>query len=103
MERYHQTLINRIRKMRFINRGAWTNYICRTVQVIYESMHNVTQFSPPDFWNGIQDELRVAHQRMDKERAYRNQKRKVHSAKAYPGEVILVWNERPDLTRFQPK
>lgn len=103
VERYHQTLINWIRKMRFINRGSWTDYIDQAVQVINESTHSVTQLSPLELWNGNQDKLRLAHQRMERERNYRNQKRKVHSEKFYPRQFVLVWNERPDLTPFQPK
>ena len=103
VERYHQTLINRIRKMRFISRGSWTDYVDNAAQVINGSAHSITRFSPREIWNGSTDELRLARQRVEKEWDYQNQKRKVHSMKVYPEQSILVWNERPDLTRFQPK
>lgn len=40
---------------------------------------------------------------MQKEREYRNQKQKVFPAKFYPWKFVLVWNERLDLTPFQPR
>ena len=71
--------------------------------MINECTHSVIRFAPLELWNGSPDELRIAHQRLERERAYRNRKRKVHTTKFYPGQYVLVWNERPDLTRFQPR
>ena len=57
-------------------------------------------FPPKELWSGSLDELNLAHQRMQKEREYKNRKQKVYPVRFYPGQFVLVWNERPDLTRF---
>ena len=86
--------------MKFISGGSWTDYVNRAMQVINEATHSVTKFSPQEIWSGSKDELSLVHQRMQKEWDYRNQKRKIFLAKFYPGQFVLVWNERPDLNRF---
>ena len=46
VERCHQTLINRIWKMKFISGGSWTDSVDRAVQIMNEATHSVTKFSP---------------------------------------------------------
>ena len=103
VERYHQTLINRVRKMKFISGGSWTDYVDAAVQIINDAVHSVTKFSPKELWSGSKEDLDLAHQRTKQEREYRNRKRKVYPAKFYPGQYVLVWDERPGLTRFQSR
>ena len=102
VERYHQTLINRIRKLRFLGRGSWTDYIDKAVDLINEAVHSVTKFLPLELRNGTHEDRVKAHQRLVKEREYRN-KRRVYLKAFYPGQVVLAWNEQPGLSQFQPR
>ena len=99
VERYHQTLINRIRRLKFLGRGSWTDYIDRAVDLINEAVHSVTKFSPLELWNGTHEDRIKAHRRLVKETEYRN-RRRVYPKAFYPGQVVLVWNEQPGLSRF---
>ena len=56
VERYHQTLINRIRRLKFLGRGSWTDYIDKAVDLINEATHSVTKFSPLELWNGTHED-----------------------------------------------
>ena len=89
--------------MKFISGGSCADYIDRDVQVNNEATHSVTKYWPLELWTGSQDELRLAHQRMEKERDYQNRKRKVHLETFYPAKFFLVCNERSSLTRFEPR
>ena len=102
VERYHQTLINRIRKLKFLGRGSWTDYIDEAVNLINEAVHSVTKVSPLDLWNGTHEDRVKAHQRLMMERDYRNKPRN-YPKRFYPGHVFLAWNEQPGLSRFQPR
>lgn len=48
LERYHQTLINRIHKLKLLGGGTWTHYIDQAVDLINEATHSVTKYLPLD-------------------------------------------------------
>ena len=48
VKRYHQTLMDRILKLRFIYGGSWTNYLESAVRALNEVVHSVTKFAPFD-------------------------------------------------------
>lgn len=50
VERYHQTLFNRIWRLKFLGRGSWADYIDRAVDLINEAVHSVTKASLLDLW-----------------------------------------------------
>ena len=75
VERYHQTLINRIRKLKFLGGGSWTDYIDEAVKLVNEAVHSVTKASPLELWHGTLEDRVKAHQRLVDERNYRNKRR----------------------------
>ena len=103
VERYHQTLIDRIRKLRFINGGSWTDYLEDAVKALNEAKHSVMRFTPFVLWYGTEEMRRLAFNRTVEERAYRNRRRNIQSAKFFPGQIVLVWNADIMSNRFQPK
>ena len=103
VERYHQTLINRICKKKFTEGGSWTDHVADAVSTMNSSVHGVMKFSPLELWKGGEDKLQLAHRRLEKERAYRNARRRIHHTTFYPGQGVLVWDERPSQTRFQSR
>lgn len=103
VERYHQTLINRIRKKKFIEGGSWTDHVVDAVSNMNSSSHGVMKFTPLELWKGNEDKRQLVHERLEKERAYRNAWRRTWSTHFYPGQAVLVWDEQPSLTRFQSR
>ena len=77
VERYHQTLIDRIRKLRFINGGSWTDYLEGAVKALNEAKHSVMRFTPFELWYGTEEMRRLAFNRTVEERAYRNRRRNI--------------------------
>ena len=51
-ERYHQTLINRIRKRKFISGGSWTDYVEEVVKLMNSAVYEVVRFSPLEYKQG---------------------------------------------------
>ena len=90
---------HRIRKLKFLGRGSWTDYIDEAVTLINEAVHSVTKASPLELWNGTLEDRVKAHQRLVEERKYQN-KRHVYPKEFYPGQVVFVWNEQLGLSRF---
>lgn len=103
VERYHQTLINQIRKMKFIEWGLWTDDVEDAVSTMSSSVHGIMKYAPRELWVGDENKLQLAHQRLEKERTYRNAKRRIHPTHFYPGQLVLVWDEGPSITRFQSR
>lgn len=102
-ERHHQTLINRIRKLKLLAGSSWMDYSEKVVQLINKPTHILTKYSPLELWNRTQEDRIRGHQRMTKECDYRNKRRRFYRAKFYLGQVVLAWNEQPGLLCFQPK
>ena len=48
VERYHQTLVDRIRRLKFINGGSWVDYLEPVVEALNGAIHIVTKSSPED-------------------------------------------------------
>ena len=61
VERYHQTLINGIRKLKFLGRGSWIDYINKAVNLINEVVHSVTKSLLLELWNGTHEDRFKAH------------------------------------------
>ena len=64
MERYHQTLIDHIRRLKFSGRESWTDYIDKAMDLINEAIHSVTKVSPLDLWNGTHEDRVEEHQKL---------------------------------------
>lgn len=48
VEWYHQTLMNHIRKSRFITGGSWTDFVDEAAKLMNSVVHGVMRFSPLD-------------------------------------------------------
>ena len=103
VERYHRTLIDRIRKLRFIYGGSWADYVDAAVKAMNEATHSVTQYTPIELWSGTEDMRRKAWNRTNQEREYRNRKRRIDSVKFEVGNLVLVKDQTVNLDRFQPR
>lgn len=102
VECYHQTLIDRMRKLRFIHGGSWVVFLEPAVEALNGAVHSVTKCSLKELWNGSQDMRELPRYRTVKERGYRNEKHSIRLVKFYPGQIVLVWNETPGVDRFCP-
>ena len=103
IERYHQTLIDRIRKLRLIYGGSWTDYLESAVRSLNEAVHSVTKFAPFDLWDGTSEMRQLAWKRTVKERNYRNDRRRIFPIKFHTGQIVLAWNADAMLDKLQPK
>ena len=106
VERYHKTLIDRIRRLRLAHGGSWTQYLGRAVDALNEAVHSVTGFTPKDLWTGTLSMRRIAQGRTIKEREYRSKKRRIYPAHFRKGQVVLVFDDVAASSRedkFSPR
>ena len=93
IERYNQTIEDRLRKMTFDQGGSWSDHLDAAVDLINSAPHKITGYIPKELWKApLQDRI-IAHKRSLDFRKKRNEKRKKFSP--YPftiGQHVLAFD-----------
>ena len=105
VERYHKTLIDRIRKLRLTHGGSWSDYLESAVDAMNTAIHSTTGFSSKELWEGTDQQRELAFSRTKEERESRFGRKKIFPKAFQPGQIVLVYDEVAASSRedkFQP-
>ena len=92
VERYQQTLIDRLRKMTFDKGGSWSDHLQEAVQLINISVNKTTGFSPKELWTADVSDRELAYSRSQEFRKKRNEKRRYSPKRFFVGQKVLVYD-----------
>ena len=93
VERYHKTLIDRIRKLRLTHGGSWSDYLDQAVAAMNTAVHSTTEFSPEELWMGTDQQRELAFSRTKKERESRYGHKRIFPKSFQPGQIVLVFDD----------
>ena len=61
VERFHRTLVDRIRRLKLTNGGSWCGHVEEAVKAINDAIHSTNGFSPNQLWDGSLQMRQLAH------------------------------------------
>ena len=65
VERYQQTLVDRLRKMTLDRGGSWSDHLKEAVDLVNEAVNQTTGFSPKDLWEADLETRELAQSRSE--------------------------------------
>jgi len=68
VERYHQTLLDRVRKMTWHRGGSWSDHLQSAVRELNTMRHSTTLMCPLQLWEASDEELEAARERSRRRR-----------------------------------
>ena len=93
IERYNQTLEDRLRKMTFDLGGSWSDHLDLAVDLINSAPHAITGFTPKELWEMDLPGRLLAHERSIGFREKRNKKRKKYSPYLFvEGQIVIAFD-----------
>jgi len=69
VERYHRTLLDRLRKMTLHRGGSWSDHLQSAVTELNTMRHSTTRMTPVQLWEASQEELEEARERSRRRRS----------------------------------
>ena len=92
VERYQQTLVDRLKKMTLDRGRSWSDHLKEAVDLVNEAVNQTTGFSPKDLWEADLDTRMLAQSRSETFRLKRNEKRRYSPKKFFPGQTVLAYD-----------
>jgi len=92
VERYHQTLLDRIRKMTWHRGGSWSDHLQRAVGELNTMRHSTTRMSPLQLWGASEEELEAARELSRCRRASAGDSRLRKDRPLEVGDKVLLWD-----------
>ena len=91
VERFHRSLQDRLKKITFHEGGNWKQHLNRAVNILNQSVHSSTDYTPLELWNGTPEMRRKALQKRDAVRSKINEKLlRLFPYQFRPGQRVLV-------------
>ena len=92
VERYQQTLVDRLRKMTLDQGGSWSDHLKEAVDLVNEVVNQTTGFSPKELWETDLETRKLAQSRSEEIRRRKNEKRRYSPRKFFPGQMVLTYD-----------
>jgi len=92
VERYHRTLLDRIRKMAFHRGGSWSDHLQSAVEELNTMKHSTTQMTPVRLWEASEEELEEARERSRRRRTAAKSRRIKEVREFKTGDQVLLWD-----------
>ena len=106
VERFHKTLVDRIRKLRLAKGGVWTDYVADAVHAMNNAVHSTTKSTPEELWRGTRQDRLDAQNRSIDRRAARSARQRYRPVEFHEGDLVLAFDELAEMKRsdkFAPR
>ena len=91
IERFNQTLEDRIRRLKLARGGSWTRHVGTAVKVYNSTWHDVVEAVPQDLWEAGPEQWRKAMDNWEIKRL-RDQPKLTSPSNLEPGKLALVYD-----------
>ena len=92
VERFQQTLVDRLRKMVLDQGGSWGDHLEDAVRLINQTVNRVTGFSPQELWGADLEARELALNRSTKERRKGSEGRRLCKREFFVGQRVIVYD-----------
>jgi len=92
VERYHQTLLDRTRKMTWHRGGSWSDHLQSAVKELNTMRHSTTRLTPLQLWNASIADLEAARERSRRRRSLAEVQRSRTDRRWRVGDKVLLWD-----------
>jgi len=92
VERFHRTLVDRIRKITLHRGGSWSDHLKAAVHEINTMRHSTTLMTPAQLWGASEEELRDARERSRRRRSTEDARRQTRAHSYRVGDRVMLWD-----------
>ena len=92
VERFQQTLVDRLRKMVLDRGGSWGDHLEDAVRLINQTVNRTTGFSPQELWGADLEARELALNRSTKERRKGSEDRRLCKREFVVGQRVIAYD-----------
>jgi len=92
VERYHRTLLDRVRKITWHQGGSWSDHLQSAVRELNTMRHSTTLMSPLQLWGASDEDLEAARERSRRRRSSAGVSEPAADRQLRTGDKVLLWD-----------